>query len=90
MKDKYTRNAQKASVDEAVTALVQKVTESEIGGKPMVIAIKNEAGEVYRVVTTKGLNTYLMLVNGIAKMGLVDLHANVLHPGEYDSLFVYK
>lgn len=89
MKDKYIRRIEKAAIDDDISHLVNRVTKSEIGGKPMVVAIKNEQNEIYRVITTSGLNTYLMLVNGIAKMGLTDLHVDNLHPGEYDSLFVF-
>ncbi|QIP55422.1 hypothetical protein [Hafnia alvei] len=90
MKNKRIPNIAKSALDAQICEIVQKASENELGGKPMVLAIQNENGEVYRVITAQGLNTYLMLVNALANLGLKDLHADILHPGEYDSLFVFN
>ncbi|MGY8081679.1 hypothetical protein L1Q28_21315 [Klebsiella pneumoniae] len=90
MKDKYVEGKVKSSIDEKISEVVRKAKDAELGGMPMLTAIQNEAGDIYRVITVDGLGAYLSLVQGIAKLGLTDLHANNLNPGKYDSLFVFK
>lgn len=88
MEDKYIDSKSKSSRDEEISRVVKKAKAKELGGKPMVTAIQNESGEVYRVITVDGIGAYMALAMGIAALGLVDLHADNLSPGEYDSLFV--
>lgn len=88
MKDQYIDSKKKSSRDDEISRVVKKAKTEERGGKPMVTAIQNEEGEVYRVVTVDGLGAYMSLAMGITALGLVDLHADNLSPGEYDSLFV--
>ncbi|EQB4445691.1 MAG: hypothetical protein E7I42_11560 [Pluralibacter gergoviae] len=90
MKDRYVEGKSISSVDAQISEVAEKAKESELGGMPMLTAIQNESGDVYRVITIDGLGGYLALVQGIAKLGLTDLHANNLNPGKYDSLFVFK
>ncbi|GKJ41439.1 hypothetical protein NUBL21981_38160 [Klebsiella pneumoniae] len=90
MKDKYVEGKVKSSIDEKISEVVRKAKDAELGGMPMLTAIQNEAGDIYRVITVDGLCAYLALVQGIAKLGLTDLHADNLNPGKYDSLFVFK
>lgn len=90
MKDKYVEGKVKSSIDEKISEAVRKAKDAELGGMPMLTAIQNEAGDIYRVINVDGLGAYLALVQGIAKLGLTDLHADNLNPGKYDSLFVFK
>lgn len=90
MKDKYVEGKVKSSIDEKISEVVRKAKDAELSGMPMLTAIQNEAGDIYRVITVDGLVAYLALVQGIAKLGLTDLHADNLNPGKYDSLFVFK
>ncbi len=90
MKDKYVEGKVKSSIDEKISEVVRKAKDAELSGMPMLTAIQSEAGDIYRVITVDGLVAYLALVQGIAKLGLTDLHADNLNPGKYDSLFVFK
>ncbi|EBX3778011.1 TPA: hypothetical protein ACIT4B_004422 [Salmonella enterica subsp. enterica serovar Java] len=89
MKDIYMNGIVKCSLDAAITEVVKEAEKDEMGGSPMVTAIKNENGEIYRVITVDGLGGYMTLAMGIAELGLTDLHVNNLNPGKYDSLFVF-
>lgn len=88
MQDIYLKGIDKCALDAAITEVAKEAEEDELGGSPMVTAIKNETGEIYRVITVEGLGGYMTLAMGIAELGLTDLHANNLNPGKYDSLFV--
>lgn len=90
MEDQYIEGKEKSSLDEKISKVVKKAKTNELGGKPMVTAIQNDAGDIYRVITVDGLGAYMALAMGIAGLGLVDLHADNLRPGKYDSLFVFK
>ncbi|WP_392551221.1 hypothetical protein RHO14_06920 [Orbus wheelerorum] len=90
MRDKYIKDIEISKLDNEITNIVNKNQSTELGGKPMVIAIKNENGLVYRELITFGLSSYLDIVQSIAKLGLVDLYANDLSPNKYDSLFVFN
>ena len=80
MKDKYVEGKVKSSIDEKISEVVRKAKDAELGGMPMLTAIQNEAGDIYRVITVDGLGAYPALVQGIAKLGLTDLHADNLNP----------
>lgn len=56
----------------------------------MVVAVQNDAGEVYRIITPQGMGAYLDIVQGLAKLGLTDLLEHDLSHKQYDSLFVFK
>lgn len=88
MEDLYINGIKKSPKDDAITLVAQKAQTKEMGGKKMVIAIKNDDGEIYRVLSIDGLGGYISLAQGIAGLGLKDLHAEDLNPGQYDSLFV--
>ncbi|MBJ8767872.1 hypothetical protein I5393_05670 [Citrobacter freundii] len=90
MKDQYVEGKDKSSLDEQITGIAKKARSQELGGKSMVTAIQNEAGDIYRIITVEGLGAYMSLAMGIAGLGLVDLHADNLAPGKYDSLFIFK
>lgn len=90
MKDIYLNGIDKSALDAAITEVAKEAQEDEMGGSPMVSAIKNESGEIYRVITIDGLGGYMTLALGITELGFTDLHANNLNPGKYDSLFVFE
>jgi hypothetical protein len=75
-------------IDHKVTQIVKKAQRKEIGGMPMVTAIKNEKNEIYRVITMEGLGAYISLANNLAAIGFVDIHRISVTPGEYDSIFI--
>ncbi|MGP1235784.1 hypothetical protein ACJ8I6_09530 [Serratia sp. CY37646] len=87
MEDKYIDGKRKSLRDDEISKVAKKAKAKELGGKPMVTAIQNESGEVYRVIVVDGLGAYMALAMGITALGLVDLHADNLSPGKYDSLF---
>lgn len=88
MEDRYIDGIKKSSRDDAITLVAEKAKNKEMGGKKMVIAIENDDGEIYRILSIDGLGGYIALAQGIAGLGLKDLHAENLSPGQYDSLFV--
>ena len=90
MKDRYFEDIKRAAIDDKITAIAKKVEQDELGGMPMVTAIQNEQGEVYRVITVDGLGAYMALAQRVAALGLDDVHKDNLNPGKYDSLFVFK
>lgn len=90
MKDQYIEGKAKSSLDERISKIAKKAKADEMGGKPMVTAIQNENGDVYRVITVDGLSAYMTIAMEITGLGLVDLHAENLNPGKYDSLFIFK
>ncbi|WP_456309404.1 hypothetical protein [Serratia proteamaculans] len=88
MEDRYIKGIKKSPRDDAITQVAKKAQRKEMGGKMMVVAIENDEGEIYRVLSIDGLGGYIALAQGIAGLGLKDLHAENLNPGQYDSLFV--
>ncbi|WP_431022576.1 Phage protein [Erwinia rhapontici] len=88
MEDRYIKGIKKSLRDDAITQVAKKAQRKEMGGKMMVVAIENDEGEIYRVLSIDGLGGYIALAQGIAGLGLKDLHAENLNPGQYDSLFV--
>ncbi|HGM5834857.1 TPA: hypothetical protein ACLFZ1_001856 [Serratia marcescens] len=90
MKDKYIDGITISKIDDKITKLVSKIAKKELGGGPMLVAIQNEAGEVYRLITSEGMSAYLDIVQGLANMGLNDLLATNFKPHKYDSLFTFK
>ncbi|QUG76360.1 hypothetical protein GKQ23_15715 [Erwinia sp. E602] len=90
MKDVYIDGVAKSGLDDEISQIAKKAKRRELGGGEMVTAIQNEQGEVYRVICIDGLGGYMYLAMEITGIGLVDLHAENLNPGKYDSLFVFK
>lgn len=90
MEDKYIDGKTRFSRDDDISRVAEKAKTKELGGKPMVTAIQNESGEVYRIITVSGLGAYMAIAMGITALGLVDLHADNLNPGKYDSLFATR
>ncbi|OSM94660.1 MULTISPECIES: hypothetical protein [Lonsdalea] len=90
MKDTYIDGIAKSGLDDEITRIVKKAKRRELGGSEMVTAIQNEDGVIYRVICVDGLGAYMYLAMEITGIGLVDLHAENLNPGKYDSLFIFK
>ncbi|MBD2810032.1 hypothetical protein ID853_03835 [Xenorhabdus sp. Vera] len=90
MKDKYIDGITRSQIDEKINPIAREVGKNELGGGSMLVAIENEKGEIYRVITTYGLTSYMSLVNGLLELGLTDIHANDMQPNKYDSRFVHK
>lgn len=90
MKDTYVEGIAKSQLDDEITRIVKKAQRRELSGKEMVIAIQNEDGTIYRVICIEGMGAYIYLAMEITGIGLVDLHAENLNPGKYDSLFIFK
>lgn len=90
MKDIYIKDVAKSQLDEEITRIAKKAKCRELGGMEMVTAIQNEDGTVYRVICVEGMGAYMYLAMEITGLGLVDLHAENLNPGKYDSLFIFK
>jgi len=90
MKDTYVEGIAKSHLDDEITRIAKKAQRRELGGKEMVTAIQNEDGTIYRVICIEGMGAYIYLAMEITGIGLVDLHAENLNPGKYDSLFTFK
>jgi len=90
MKDNYIEGVTKSQFDDEITRIAKKAKRRELGGKEMVTAIQNEDGNIYRVVCVEGMGAYIYLAMEITGLGLIDLHAENLNPGKYDSLFIFK
>lgn len=89
MKNKYIEGVSPSKLDAKISEIATEVESEEFGGGAMVVAIQNEEGEIYRVITTYGLSSYLGLVQPIAELGLTDIYADEMNPQKYDSLFVF-
>ncbi|MEY4476130.1 MAG: hypothetical protein RL248_1897 [Pseudomonadota bacterium] len=90
MKDKYIDGIAISNIDDKISKLVSGVAKRELGGGSMLVAIQNETGDVYRLITSEGMGSYLDIVQGLAKLGLKDLLAEDLTPQKYDSLFIFE
>ncbi|MDD9341011.1 MAG: hypothetical protein PV362_15460 [Providencia heimbachae] len=90
MDDSYIDNIKRSQLEDKISKIAKKISKSELGGGAMVVAIENEEGEIYRVITTYGMSSYLSLVDKLADLGLTDLFADNLKPGKYDSQFTFK
>lgn len=90
MENTYVDNTKRSQLDEKISKIANKIAKNELGGGPMVVAIENEDGSVYRVITTYGMSSYLDIVDKLAGLGLTDLLAEDLSPGKYDSLFTFR
>ncbi len=68
MKDKYVGKV-KSSIDEKISEVVRKAKDAELGGMPMLTAIQNEAGDIYRVITVDGLGAYRLSFKALLSLG---------------------
>lgn len=89
MESKYIKGVAVSTIDDEINEIIERIDSRGLGGNPMVIAIQNENGLVYREIITYGLGSYLDLVQSIADLDLVDLYKDDLTPHKYDSLFVH-
>lgn len=88
MDDRYIDGVTKSNLDAQISASLSDTEDHELGGHEMTVAIQNESGAVYRVITVEGLSAYLHVTQSLLKLNLTDLYADVLYPGKFDSLFV--
>lgn len=79
MKDKYVEGKVKSSIDEKISEVVRKAKDAELGGMPMLTAIQNEAGDIYRVITVDGLGAYLALAEQAPAATNADHEIGVRH-----------
>lgn len=92
MDDRYINGVQKSKIDDKITAILNSDDiqyMAQLGGHDMTIAIQNEQGDIYRVITLEGLGAYMHFTQDLLVLGLVDIHAGVPNPGQYDSLFTF-
>ena len=92
MNDRYINGVQKSKLDDQITAILNSDDiqyMAQLGGHDMTIAIQNEQGGVYRVITLEGLGAYMHLTQALLNLDLIDQYADILNPGQYDSLFVF-
>lgn len=83
---KYMPGAAPAAFDQQITDFIDNANPG--GGGSMVVAIENEAGEVYRSITVHGLGCYMNLMSFLPKLGLRDKLKDQLYTGKIDSHFV--
>lgn len=51
---------------------LQKVKKSTLGGKTMVVGIRNAEGTIYRVIKTEGLPQFLNVIDCLSDLDLID------------------
>lgn len=90
MNNTYVEGINKSRLDDKITRKANTAKRRELGGKEMVVAIQNENGDIYRVISVEGMGAYIHLAMELTGLGLIDLHAENLNPGKYDSLFIFK
>ena len=69
MKDKYVEGKVKSPIDEKISEVVRKAKDAELGGMPMLTAIQNEAGDIYRVITVDGLGASWLSFKALLSLG---------------------
>lgn len=89
MESKYIKGIAISMIDDEITEIIERIDSRGLGGNPMITAIQNENGLVYREIITYGLGEYLDLVQNIADLDLIDLYKDDLTPHKYDSLFTH-
>lgn len=90
MESIYIEGVERCKHDEKINTLVKNILRGpEGGGHQMTIAIQNESGEVYRVLTVWGLGHFMRAVQGLLSMRMVDLYAEKFGPKDYDCLFAF-
>lgn len=70
MNSRYVKNVAHAAYDAQITQVAEKYRLSDQGR--MVLAIENEAGQVYRVLFVDGPTRYMSVIEALTKLGLVD------------------
>lgn len=89
MDNKYIKDAQKSELDDEINKLFSQLKDGELGGSPMLIAIQNKDGQVYREIITYGLSSYLDVVQSLPDLGFRDLYKDDVSPNRFDSMFVH-
>ncbi|EIN00435.1 hypothetical protein WQE_15431 [Paraburkholderia hospita] len=89
MKNRYHDNVKRPAFDPAITELLNEDAMNGGSGKPMVVAVENVDGVVYRTIVCDGLQEYLHCVQALAGMGLEDVLKEQLYgDAGVDSRFV--
>lgn len=87
MNSRYVKNAAIASYDPQVTQVAEKYRLTDKGR--MVLAVENEAGQVYRVLFVDGPTRYLSVIEELTALGLADRMGpySATSPEGYDNRF---
>lgn len=87
MNSRYVKNAAVAAYDPQVTQVAEKYRLADKGR--MVLAIENEAGQVYRVLFVDGPTRYMSVIEALTALGLTDRMGpySSTSPEGYDNRF---
>lgn len=77
IESKYVENIALPRFDGEVSCALQYDIDG--GGKSMFIGIENGSGEIYRIVMTIGLGSYIQTVNALVDLGFSDILKDALH-----------
>ena len=58
--------------DGDLLAALEKNTARSLGGKRMLIGVRNDAGEIYRTVKAEGIDAFLAAVSIFESLGMVN------------------
>lgn len=58
--------------DQAIIKAIEAEADAEGGGNTMCIGIRNEAGQIYRAISTEGLGEFMAIVGALLDRGMVD------------------
>ncbi|OXX49039.1 hypothetical protein B9J93_03345 [Vibrio sp. V17_P4S1T151] len=79
IKSTYISNIEIASFDNQVTDIVNALDKNE-DGKVMNIGIKNQNGEIYRILDVEGLSNFMSAISKLVSLGLEDELVNSIFP----------
>lgn len=72
MRTKVIKGVAPLANDEEILAAIQGEAKPQLGGKVMVVGIRNDAGIIYRSIHTAGLTEFLGVVEVLGDLELVD------------------
>jgi hypothetical protein len=75
IKSEYLEGIDRAAFDNDLTRALQSQP-SGYPGSAMTVAVENERGIIYRVITTSGISAYQFTSAALARLGLEDRLAN--------------
>ncbi|HAT8517617.1 TPA: hypothetical protein I7190_04905 [Vibrio vulnificus] len=87
IKSTYISNIEIASFDNLVTDILNALDENE-NGKVMNIGIKNQNGEIYRILDIERFSNFMSTINKLVSLGLEDELVNSIFPlNGFDAIF---
>jgi len=89
MDTKIIKGKRPLAHDADLLAALGKNTVRSLGGKRMLIGVRNEAGEIYRTVKADGIDSFLAAVSIFEGLGMVNELPNLtsVHDG-FNAIFL--